>query len=165
MFETGQWVIYGVHGACRVIGREKQMVNRKRTEYLVLEQLSKADSRFYLPTGNPAALAKLKDVLSAQELEDMLHCADIRRDCWIADENQRKQTYKELLNGGERRALIQMVASLYRYREAQFAAGKKFHQCDDNFLHDAEKALSSEIALVMGKTLEEARNYLRETLK
>ena len=40
-------------------------------------------------------------------------------------------------------------------------AGKKFHLCDDNFLRDAEKLISSEIALVLDMTMEQARDYLR----
>ena len=40
-------------------------------------------------------------------------------------------------------------------------AGKKFHLCDDNFLRDAEKLMSSEIALVLEMTMEQARDYLR----
>ena len=58
-----------------------------------------------------------------------------------------------------------MVCSLYRYRDAQVASGKKFHQCDDNFLRDAEKLLASEIALVLEMPPEEAKVYLREQLK
>ena len=64
MFQAGEWVIYGIHGVCRVIGTEKQLVGRKRTQYLVLEPLNHGQSRFYLPTDNPAAIAKLKTVLS-----------------------------------------------------------------------------------------------------
>ncbi|MBO5129394.1 MAG: hypothetical protein J6B95_03495 [Oscillospiraceae bacterium] len=165
MFETGQWVLYGVHGVCRVIGTEKQLVNRKRTEYLVLEPLSRNESRFYLPTGNPTAMAKLKAVLSAGELQALLSSDEIRENVWIADENQRKQTYRELISSGDRVMLLKMVTTLYVYREAQAAAGRKFHLCDDNFLRDAEKLLSSEIALVLDKTPEEARAYLQEQLK
>lgn len=165
MFETGQWVLYGVHGVCRVIGTEKQLVNRKRTEYLVLEPLSRNESRFYLPTGNPTAMAKLKAVLSAGELQALLSSEEIRENVWIADENQRKQTYRELISSGDRVMLLKMVTTLYGYREAQAAAGRKFHLCDDNFLRDAEKLLSSEIALVLDKTPEEARAYLQEQLK
>ena len=46
-----------------------------------------------------------------------------------------------------------------------FMAGRKFHQCDDNFLRDAEKLLTGEIAISMGMTHDEARTYLREKLK
>ena len=165
MFETGQWVVYGVHGVCRVAGKEKQLVNRKRTEYLVLEPLAQNESRYYVPTANPAAMAKLREVLSAADLKALLVSEEIRQDCWIADENQRKQYYRDLTSNGDRVSILKMTHCLYRYKEAQLAAGRKFHLCDDNFLRDAEKLLSSEISLVLEKTPEEAREYLRETLK
>ena len=165
MFQSGEWVMYGVHGVCRVVGTEKQLVGRKRTEYLVLEPLAQNESRFFLPTANPTALAKLKAVLQVEELKALLISEELQEDVWIKEENLRKQTYRELINSGDRTALLKMVATLYRYRDAQAAAGKKFHQCDDNFLRDAEKLLASEIALVLEMTPEEARNYLREQLK
>ena len=60
---------------------------------------------------------------------------------------------------------MQMVATLYRYKADQQAAGRKFHQADDNFLRDAERLLTSEIALVMELSPENARNFLREHLQ
>lgn len=165
MFEIGEWVIYGVHGVCRVTGVEKQLVNRKRTEYLVLEPLSRNESKFYLPTANPAAMGKLRSVLSAEEMEALLSSEKVHRDCWIQEENQRKQHYRDLIGSGDRVSLLQMIWSLYRYQEAQSAAGRKLHQCDDNFLRDAEKLFTSEIALVMDMTPEEAIAYLRNQLK
>lgn len=165
MYQNGDWVMYGIHGVCRVAGTEKQLVNRKRTEYLVLESLSQTESKFYLPTANPTAMAKIKAVLPAQELRDLLASEEIRENVWIQEENQRKQTYRDLISSGDRTALLKMVTTLYRYKAAQAAAGRKFHQCDDNFLRDAEKLLTSEIALVLEMSQEEARDYLRQQLK
>lgn len=165
MYQEGTWVVYGVHGVCRVIGTEKQLVNRKRTQYLVLEPLAQSESRFYLPTENPTAMAKLQAVLSREELTALITSEEVRQDAWIQEENQRKLYYRELIGSGDRTALMKMVSTLYRYKDAQIAAGRKFHQSDDNFLRDAEKLLASEISLVMELTPEEARNYLREQLK
>ena len=110
-------------------------------------------------------MAKLKAVLNAEELNALLSSQEIRCGEWIRDENARKQYYRDLISSGDRTALLKMVNSLYRYRKAQFAAGKKFHQCDENFLRDAERLLASEISLVLKKTQEEARDYLREILQ
>jgi CarD family transcriptional regulator len=165
MYHGGEYVVYGVHGVCRVIGTEKQLVNRKRTEYLVLEPLVQQESRFYLPTQNPAAMAKLKTVLSRDELHQLMDSDEIRKDCWIQEENLRKQRYRDLIGSGERTALMRMVSSLYRYKDEQTAAGRKFHQCDDNFLRDAEKLLCSEISLVLELEPEQAREYLRNHLR
>ena len=164
MYQVGEWVVYGIHGVCRIVGTEKQLVNRKRTQYLVLEPLTQNESRFYLPTENPTAMAKLKPVLSKSDLADLLASDIVRQDVWIQEENHRKQYYRELIGSGDRVAIMKMVTSLYRYKAAQTAAGKKFHQSDENFLRDAEKLLSSEIALVMELSAQDARNYLREQL-
>ena len=161
MYETGSWVVYGIHGVCRVIGREKQLVDRKRSEYLVLEPLGQGDSRFYLPTANPSAMAKLRAVLSARELESLIASDQVREDCWIPKESVRKKRYRDLISNGDRVSLLRMAGSLYCYRAAQTAAGRKFHQCGENFLRDAEKLLSSEIALVLELTPEQAGDYLR----
>ncbi len=158
-------MIYGVHGVCRVIGTEKQLVNRKRTEYLVLEPMGQAEARFYLPTANESAMQKLRPVMAADDLSALLMSEEVHTYSWIADENVRKQYYRDLITSGDRTALLKMVSSLYRYRESQFAAGKKFHLCDENFLRDAEKLICSEISLVLDKSPEEARTYLRDRLQ
>ena len=165
MYSAGDCVIYGIHGVCRVVGTEKQMVNRKRTEYLILEPMNQTESRYYVPTANSAAMAKLKQVISREEWDKLLTSDEIRQDNWIADENQRKQHYRDLISGGDRISILKMVAALYRYKEEQLAAGRKFHQSDDNFLRDAEKLLALELALVMEIPADQARDYLRQQLK
>ena len=165
MCHLDDYVIYGIHGACRVMGREKQLVNKKRTEFLVLEPLMQSGSKYYVPAENPTAMAKLQGVLSQDELVQLLESDAVREDYWISDEGHRKQIYRELITSADRLRLMQMVASLYRYRGAQEAAGRKFHLCDDNFLRDAERLLSSEISLVMNLSADEARDLLRKHLK
>lgn len=165
MYSVGEWVVYGVHGVCRVIGTEKQLVNRKRSQFLVLEPLSQAESRFYLPTENPTAMGKLQPVLSREALTALICSEEVRQDAWIHEENHRKQYYRDLIGSGDRTALLKMLATLYRYRAAQVAAGKKFHQSDDNFLRDAEKLLASEVSLVLELSSEQAKEYLREKLQ
>lgn len=165
MYSIGDCVVYGVHGVCRVAGFEKQLVGRKRTEYLVLEPVNQNESRYYVPTANPAAMAKLRSILTADEMRSLIASDEVRHDCWISDENQRKQHYRDLIGGGDRISILRMVCGLYRYKAEQEAAGRKFHLSDENFLRDAEKLLVSEIALVLDMTPEEARNYLRQELK
>lgn len=164
MFQTGQWVVYGIHGVCRIVGTEKQRVNRMNVEYLVLAPLAQNEARFYLPTENPAAMAKLAPVLAREAWLALMESDTSRASTWIEEENLRKLRYRDLLNGCDRVALMQMVSTLYRYRDARAAAGRKFHQCDENFLHDAEKLLSTELALVLELPQDEARAYLRRQL-
>ena len=164
-YQIGAYVVYGVQGVCRIVGTEKQLVNRKRTEFLVLEPLARNESRFYLPVQNPTAMSKLKPVLSREELMTLLDSPEAQEPFWISEESLRKQRFRDLISTGDRLALLRMLRSLYRYKDELLAAGRKFHQSDDNFLRDAEKLLSSEICLVLEKSPEEARDFLRSQLR
>ena len=164
MYQIGDQVVYGIHGVCCVVEQEERVIDRKRVTYLVLEPVGRVGSRYLVPTHNAAAMAKLRKKLSREELEDLLKSETIRVNGWITDENQRKQTYRELISSGDLAKLMQMVHTLYRHKNAQAAAGRKVHLCDENFLRDAEKLLASEAAIVLGMEYDQARKYLKENL-
>lgn len=164
MYQPGDQVLYGIHGVCNVLDIEKRRVDRKNVEYFVLQPKEQPGARFYVPTQNQAAVAKLRKMISAEELEKLLSSADVRQNVWIADENQRKQCYRNLINGGDRTALLQMVYTLHQHKQAQIAAGKKFHLCDENFLNDAEKLLSAEFSLVLNISPGDVGAYIRNAL-
>ena len=161
---VGDKVIYGSHGVCTVAGQEERPVDRRNVTYLVLEPAGQGSARFLVPTHNAAAMGKLRHILSRPELEALLQSEEIRQDALIREENLRKQSYRELINSGDRLRLLQMIHTLYLHKAAQLAAGKKVHLCDENFLRDAEKLLVSELSLVLDLAPEAAKQYLRTQL-
>ena len=165
MYQTGDKVVYGMHGVCVVADLEEREVDHRRVVYMILEPLGQQGSRYMVPTHNAAAMAKVKPMLNRDALESLLESETIREDAWILDENKRKQCYRELITSGDRQKLIQMVNSLYRHRRTQIASGKKIHICDENFLRDAEKQLAGEISVVLNMESTEALQYLRKKLK
>lgn len=165
MYQVGDQVVYGIHGVCNVVDQEERVVDRKRVTYLALEPVGQDGSRYLVPTHNAAAMAKLRPMLSKEELESLMDSEEVLADGWIRDENLRKQTYRELIGSGDRAKLMQMVRTLYNHRKAQAAAGKKCHLCDENFLRDAEKLLVSEFSIVLGMGPDEAKQYIRSKLK
>lgn len=164
MFQQGDRVVYGSHGVCQIVGTEVRSIDRKKVEYFALEPLDQPGSRFYVPTQNPAALAKLHPVLDAEALQTLLHSDEVRQGAWIDDENRRKNRYRELINSGDRASLLCMVGALHRHRQAQKSQGRKFHLCDENFLRDAEKLLNSEFSLVLGIERSEVGEYVKNAL-
>ena len=165
MYQLGDQVIYGMHGVCRVADVENKIIDRKLVVYLVLEPVGQEGSRYLVPTHNAAAMGKIHALMSREELMILLLSGFVRENAWISDEGRRKQSYRELITGGDRPLITQMVATLYRHRQELSASGKKFHMCDENFLRDAEKLLSSEIAVILDMPANEAREFLRKTLK
>lgn len=165
MYQVGDRVIYGIHGVCQVVAVEQRRVDRKEQTYLALEPVGNSGSRFMVPTHNEAAMSKLKNMLSIPELEVLLRDDTLHSGQWLPVESRRKQRYRELTSGGDRRAILEMICTVYRHREAQSAIGKSVHQCDENFLREAERLIAGEIAVVMDISLQQALVYLREMLK
>ena len=58
-----------------------------------------------------------------------------------------------------------MVSTLRRQKEIQHSQGRKFHVCDENFLRDAEKLLSSEFALVLGIAPNAVGKYIQDVIE
>ncbi len=164
MFEQGSRVIYGIHGVCEILGKEEQYSGKKCIEYYVLKPVNQPDDRYYVPCQNAAAVAKLKPVLTKQQLDTLLSSSDAGNDAWISDENQRKQRYRELITQGDRAALISMIKALHIHRDALLAQGRKFHMCDANFLRDAENLLNAEFSLVLDIAPNEVGAYIENAI-
>ena len=165
MLAEGQLVIYGIHGVCRITGVETRTVDRKRADYYVLSPLDQAGACFYIPTHNQIAVSKLRPLLTRQELETLIRSPEANQNTWIADENQRKMRYRELIGSGDRAALMCMVRTLLKHKDDQLAAGRKFHLCDENFLRDAQKLLSAEFSLVLQIPVDQVGAYLQQHME
>lgn len=164
VLQLGDRVVYSSHGVCSLVAVEQRKVDRKIADYYVLEPLEQPGARYYVPVHNQIAVSKLRPLLSVEQLNELLSSPQIKAGVWIPDENQRKNKYRELLNSGDRGALIGMIRLLYDHKASQLAAGRKFHQCDENFLKDAQRLLSSEFSLVLGIPKQEVGIYIEKKL-
>ncbi len=164
MFQTGDRVIYAMHGICSISGMESVAAGGKSRLYYVLQPIHQDGSRYLIPTDNSAALLRLIPLISAKEWEELLVSPKVRSGSWISDENQRKQYYRELTAHGSRQELLAMLAVLYDHRQTQKEKGRKVHICDEVFLRDTEKMLAEEIADVFGLDTEDAKHYLQNKL-
>ncbi|MBE6947009.1 MAG: hypothetical protein E7454_01995 [Ruminococcaceae bacterium] len=160
MYKIGDCVVYGIHGVCRVSSLEKRKVQQKMVTYYALVPLEQEQTVFLVPVDNPVAVSKLRPLMTRQELDSILRSDKVQNSLWIADENQRKQIYRQLISGTDRGALMAMVGALCRHKKEQLAAGRKFHQCDENFLNDAKRILDREIAMVLDMTPAQVEAYI-----
>lgn len=149
MFSVGNRVVYGIHGVCEICAVENRVVDRKTVQFYVLQPVDQAASKYYVPCHNPAALAKLRPLLTKNQLVELLHSDAVRADQWISDEGKRKMLYRDLISSGNREALLSMVHTLHRHRRECLQQGRKFHLCDENFLRDAQRVLSAELSAVL----------------
>ena len=161
MFVCGDQIVYGVHGVCTVIGTEFRRVDKSTVEYYVLEPNDQPGARFYVPTQNQLATAKMRQLLSGEEIVSMLRSNALATEEWIADDNRRKYRYREMISSGDRAELIRMLYTMRQKKQELELSGKKFHQCDENFLKDAQKLLGSEISHVMHIPRDDLEAYVQ----
>lgn len=160
MYRIGQRVMYGIHGVCQIVDITVRSVGREKVQCYVLEPADHPETRYYIPSEKPAAVAKIRPVLTRQELDALLREELNPEAVWIPDENQRKNKYRELLVGGDHRAVLAMLQALAEHKKKQEDSGRKFHLCDENFLRDAQKLLASEFCLVLEMSLQDTARYI-----
>ena len=165
LYQVGQKVIYGIHGVCCITAVEVKCSSKEKKEFYCLEPVEQPGAVFFVPTANPAAVSKLRPILTREEFDVLITTQKEREVIWIEDENQRKQRYRELIAQNDRGELISMVSALYRHKRQLEVTGRKFHICDDNFLRDATRLLSSEFSLVLGITPGEVADYMKTKLE
>lgn len=164
-FQSGDMVVYGIHGVCRVVGTQERTVDRKCVEYYVLVPTHQSDAAFYVPMHNPAAVSKMRSILSKEALTALLQSEEIKADCWILNEAARKDKYRAMITRADCAELIRMLRALHLHKQEQLAAGKKQHLCDENFMKDAERVIRSEVSAVMEIPPEAVGEFLRSKIE
>lgn len=164
-FYQGQKLLYGAHGVCEMVGIESRKVERKMVEFYCLCPVEQKSAMFYIPVSSQAATSKLHPLMSKDELSSLLASVKGEDTPWIADENSRKQHYRVLMSGLDRKAMLCTVGAVLRQKDKQQALGKKLHLCDENFLRDAQKLIAGEFSLVLGIPKEDVRQYIQKQME
>lgn len=164
MYQLGDRIVYGVHGVCNIVDRQIRVVDRKKVEYFVLSPVDQPQTNFFIPTQNQAALSKLRQMVTVDEIKEIIWKKSKEIPCWIYDENRRKLRYRELGGGAGVDELIGMIRDLHIHRAKQLDENKKFHLSDERFLRDMEKILISEFALVLNIPSEDVRAYITKII-
>ena len=164
VYKPGDKIVYGIHGVCEILEVVTRIIDRRKRDFYVLQPIGQTADRFFVPTDNAAALAKMHTLLSRDDIENLFNMNVDLDGIWISDDNQRKQRYRELISSGDRKVLVYLIKVLHIHRAKQQAQGRKFHISDENFLRDALKLLSSEISYVLNISQPEATEYLKGKL-
>ncbi|MBE6977217.1 MAG: hypothetical protein E7438_01045 [Ruminococcaceae bacterium] len=160
MYQVGQMIVYSSHGVCSIVDLVEKRIDRKNISYYVLEPVDQPGTRYYLPSENPVALAKSRPLCTKNDLLRIV-TEPIDEKRWIAEDNRRRQYYRELVASADMQAMVQMVRCLRLHRQTQLAQGKKFHMSDDNFLRDAKRILTTEFITVLQISGDELEQYLQ----
>ena len=149
MFQINDVVVYGAQGVCKIVGMQEQKIDGTNKTYFVLKPADDRGATFYVPTWNEKALAKMRKVMTKQDVDALIDSMPKKKPVWIANENERKETYKRILAGGNQAQIISMIQAIYLHKKEREAEGKRLHMSDEHFMKDAEQLLYNEWQYVL----------------
>ena len=132
--------------------------------YYVLSPIGDSRSSVYVPCDNPDLVARMRPLLSREEIDLLLSDADDVKIAWIDDRNERAALYRSITVGGDRRELIRLICCLMRKKQERLAAGKHLSTMDENVLQESIRLVEEEFSMVLGIPNREVDLYIQERL-
>lgn len=158
-------ILYGANGVCRVVDIEQKEFAGQKMDYYVLQPVYSDQSRIYVPMHNETLTAKMRRVLSAEEVHRLIREIPQGEEGWIEDENQRRETYRTILSKGDPTEVMRVIRSLYQHQQMLKEQGKKLRQADERCFREAEKLLYDEFALVLNIQPEQVLPFILEQIE
>lgn len=163
MFETGQYIIYGSTGVCKIEDIRNERISGEQRSYYILRPVYINGSKIYAPFG--MSEVRMHKLITRDEAMSLINAMPDEETIWIDDDNARKEKYTEIVKSGDRAALSRMLKTLYNKQKEKLACGKKFHSADERIMKDAEKILFEELALVLEIEPSEVLDFIHDELE
>ena len=165
MFQINDVVVYGTQGVCVITAIEEKKVDGIPRTYFVLKPKNDTGATFYVPTWNEKALGKMRKVMTINEVNALIDAMPGKASVWIANETERKETYRKILASGDQAAIISMVQALFLHKKEREDEGKRLHISDEHFLKDAEQLLYNEWQYVLNTDKEGLMAYIMNRIE
>ena len=165
MFETGQYIIYGNTGVCKVDEIKKMEAPGTKNErlYYTLEPLYDKGCRLFTPVDNEKII--MRPVLTREEADKLIERIKEIDTLWVSDEKHREQIYKEAIRTCDCEEWVKIIKTLYLRKKSRLAEGKKVTSSDAKYLHLAEESLYGELSVVMGVPKEEMEAFITKRVE
>ncbi len=159
MIKVGSTIIYGSE-VCKVTDIKNVTFGKVTREYYVLSPVYDEKNVIYAPTDNPKLKEKMKEILSSEEIIELIRNMPENESFWIEDDKERVAAYKETLEKGNREDVIRIIKTLYEHKCEVQSKGKKLHSMDEILFQRAEKMIYDEFALVLDIKREEVTPFI-----
>ncbi len=161
MFKKGDVVVYSASGVCEIEEISKKSFGSFCAEYYVLKPLMQKAATVFVPTQNEALVKKIHSILTQSEFEGIFASLKNSEPVRFQGESERRERFNELLESGDRAALMLMVYELNLHGREQQQSGRRLHIGDERLLRTAENMLFEEVAYVYGLELAEADEFIK----
>lgn len=160
MLSVSDVVLYGTEGACEIVDIAEKDLGAGVREYYILQPVYRKEATVFVPTGSEKLVARMRRVLTADEIEEIIQEMPGEESVWIQNEAERKTRYKEILAEGDSRKLVRLIKTLYLHQKEQNARGRKLHMADERAFKEAERLLYDQFALALRIQPDEVLPYI-----
>lgn len=164
-FNLNEVIMYGTNGICKVVGKTDRKIANKTLTYYELQPIFVCNSIILLPISNKALVEKVKKPLCKDEVCALINNIEEMDECWVCNDHERQTNFKEIISSCDRKAILQMIKSLYLHKLRKTSQGNKFHISDERILKDAQKLLFDEFAFALDQTPDEIADTIFDLLE
>ncbi|MGM9647037.1 MAG: hypothetical protein ACI3YH_02765 [Eubacteriales bacterium] len=161
MFQIGMIVMYGAE-LCKITDECERsfFTGQPARRYLTLTPVNRAGDAAYLPADQ--AEAKLRPVLSKNEIELLRLQTDDQTLPWIEDRQVRAKEYGQILKDGDPAQILLLIRCLLEKKTELAAVKKKLTATDEKYLAVAEKMIDNEFTYVLNVNRDELAEFFEE---
>lgn len=165
MFKQGDIVLYGSEGVCVIDEVMTRKFKDQALEYYILTSVYNSSSKIFVPTQNEDLMSRMKDVMTKDDIYQLIAHVKEQKFVWIDHDNTRKEKYKEIMRSGQRNDLVALINTLTLRSKELKENGKKLNAIDDQALKDAQKLLYGEIAYVLKIKIDEVEKFILKQIE
>jgi len=165
MFQTGDLVVYGTTGVCRVEEICKPGLSEdKNREYYLLKPRHQ-DGIIYCPVDNTKV--PIRSVISREEAEALIDLIPtIQAEACRAPTLQAlAQHYQSNLRSHDCRDLMEMMMSIYAKQQQAEAQHRRLGMVDERFMKQAERLLYGELSAALDISFDEVQPYIARRME
>ena len=165
-FQKGEYVVYSNAGVCHVedIKRMKFSAQDEEQTYYILQPIGNAASTLYIPLDNEKLNAKLRKVLTRDEIDHILAEIKEKELHWEEDKKKRAEKFKEILKEKEQKKMLLLVSCIYLKKQELLSCGKKLNFTDEGVLQEAERYIDEEFAFSLDIPIGQVGIYIQDKL-
>ncbi|MCQ2537811.1 MAG: hypothetical protein MJ124_05385 [Lachnospiraceae bacterium] len=151
MYNKGELLQYGNNGVCKIEDIVWGMAGGydKDTQYYLMVPISNINNTIYLPVNNDKA--KVRPVLSATEITDILNSVDDMKEYVIVNEKQCEVVYKEAIYSLDCTHWFELLKTLCMRKTSRALQGKKITSTDERYLKNVSQRLQEELTVALGE--------------
>lgn len=162
----GSHIVYGKAGVCCIddICSMRFGTEKEERMYYILRPVGSPASTLYVPVDNEILTARMREVMTKQQIDSLLGSVRNRTLMWENDKKKRSEEFKRILRDKNQEEMLLMVGCIYLRKQELAEGGKKLNFTDEGFLQEAEKYIHEEFAYVLNIPVCEVSTYIQKKI-